>query len=417
VPIEPTCREDTSDIYVARQPILDQRKNLFAYELLYRSSRENVFDGTDSTTATSRVISNAFLTIGLERLVGERRAFINFDRNMLTRGLVELLPRANLVVELLEQITPDEEVLASCRSLKSKGYLLALDDFVCAEGLESLLELADIVKVDFRLTSERERRLLTNKLLDWDVQLLAEKVETQDEFDTASDLGYTLFQGYFFSRPVIVEGRQIPGFKLNYLRILREVGNPTLDFARVEDVLKSEVSLLHKLLRYVNSAQFRWAREVESIRHALALLGETELRKWIALVTMSGLASDKPLQLVVDAVTRARFCEKMSAPVGLASRSSELFLLGLYSLLDALLDRPMAEIVDDVHLADDVRATLLEEPVKTRGLAETLCLARAYEKADWGLLESAAMKMNINVGTVADTYLEAVEWADGNFNS
>ncbi len=415
--IETTCRTDTNEIYVARQPILDQQKNLFAYELLYRSSRENAFDGTDSTTATARVISNAFLTIGLERLVGDRRAFVNFDRNMLTGGLVELLPSTQLVVELLEQITPDDEVLASCRSLKSMGYLLALDDFVCADGFESLLELADIVKVDFRLTTEQERPLLTRKLRGWGVQLLAEKVETQEEFETASDLGYTLFQGYFFSRPAIGEGRQIPGFKLNYLRILREVGNPDLDFDRIEDVLKCEASLLHKLLRYVNSAHFQWSREVESIRHALALLGETELRKWIALVTMSGLASDKPQQLVVDAVTRGRFCERFSARVGLASRSSELFLLGLYSLLDALLDRPMAEIVDEVQLADDIGAALLDEPVKTRGLAETLCLARAYERADWALLESTTKKMRIGVGAVSDAYLEAVEWAETNFST
>jgi EAL and modified HD-GYP domain-containing signal transduction protein len=412
-----TYQTGASEIFVARQPILDQQQNLYAYELLYRSSRENAFDGTDSTTATSRVISNSYLTLGLERLVGDRRAFINFDRAMLTGGMAEMLPSANLVVELLEEITPDDEVLASCRSLKSKGYLLALDDFVCADGFESILQLADIVKVDFRLTTEQQRRPLTRRLLGWGVRLLAEKVETKAEFDSAARLGYTLFQGYFFSRPDIVEGRQIPGFKLNYLRILSEAGNPALDFDRIENVLKSEASLLHKLLRYVNSAQFRWTREVESIRHALALLGERELRRWIALVTMSGLAEDKPQQLVVDAVTRGRFCEKFSARVGLASRSSEMFLLGLYSLLDALLDRPLAEVVAEVHLADDIAAALLGEPVKTRGLAETLCLACAYEKADWALIEATTRKLNASTDAVATTYLEAVEWADTSFNS
>jgi len=407
----------SDEIYVARQPILGLNQELHAYELLYRSSRENVFDGSDATTATSRLVTNSLLTIGLEHLVGEKRAFVNFGRKLLVDGYAQLLPKGAVVIEILEDIEPDAEVLRACEDLKRKGYTLALDDFVSADGYEDLLQLADIVKVDLRLATVEQQRELINRVSSLSLGLLAEKVETHEEFAAAAELGYTMFQGYFFSRPQIVPGRQIPGFKLNYMRILKEVSNPELDFSRIEQVVKSEASLVHKLLRYVNSASFGWKRDVESIRHALALLGETEIRKWISLATVAGIASDKPQQLVIDAVMRGRFCESLSRTLGLAARSSDYFLAGMYSLLDALLDQPMSEVVEEVHLAGDVREVLLGKPAATRGLGEALALARAYERADWDAIDAVAGSLGLGLQEIAQSYLEATEWADQVFKS
>ena len=400
------------EVYVARQAVLDREQHLFGYELLYRSSRKNVFDGLDSTKATSRVISHSFMTIGLERLIADRRALINFDRNMLVSGYAAILPKKSVIVEILEDVTPDVEVVAACRKLKHCGYQLALDDFVGGDGFEPLIELADIIKVDFRLTSPSVQAGFAKQFNNRGIVMLAEKVETQQEFQRARDMGYSLFQGYFFSKPAIVTGREVPGFKLNYLRILKEINNPDLDFDRIEEIVKYEASLVHKLLRYINSATFGWNREIESIRHALALLGEKEVRKWISLVAISGLAGDKPQELVVNAVIRGRFCELMSSDIGLSQRQSELFLMGMFSLLDAVLGMPMQEILGEVHLADDVRDTLLGKAARTRGLKEVLGVVRAYETADWAAMEEIAQSVGLSASSLSQTYMDSVEWAD-----
>lgn len=406
---------ELSAVYVARQPILNRDQGLFGYELLYRSSLKNAFDGIDPTQATSQLISNSYLTIGVDRLVANNRAFINFDREMLVKGYAAMLPERSVVVEILESVQPDPEVIQACRDLKSRGYQLALDDFVCEAGYEPLVELADIIKVDFRMTSEPTQAEFSSLYGGRGIKMLAEKVETQEEFLRALEMGYDYFQGYFFSKPTIIIGRQVPGFKLNYLRIIKEINNPQLNFDRIEEIIKYEASLVHKLLRYINSASFGLRRQINSIRHALSLLGERELRKWVALAALTGLAGDKPQQLVVNAVIRGRFCELISVDLGLLQRQSELFLTGMFSLLDAILDMPMEEVVAEVQLTDDVRDTLLGRTPATRGLKESLELARAYEVADWAAIERIAESLNLRPGTVAETYVDSVEWADGVF--
>jgi EAL and modified HD-GYP domain-containing signal transduction protein len=286
---------------------------------------------------------------------------------------------------------------------------------VCEAGYEPLVELADIIKVDFRMTSEPTQSEFSSLYGGRGIKMLAEKVETQEEFLRALEMGYDYFQGYFFSKPAIIIGRQVPGFKLNYLRIIKEINNPQLDFDRIEEIIKYEASLVHKLLRYINSASFGLRRQINSIRHALSLLGERELRKWVALAALTGLAGDKPQQLVVNAVIRGRFCELISVDLGLLQRQSELFLTGMFSLLDAILDMPMEEVVAEVQLTDDVRDTLLGRTPATRGLKESLELARAYEVADWAAIERIAESLNLRPGTVAETYVDSVEWADGVF--
>ncbi len=406
----------SNEVLVARQPILGRHEELYAHELLYRSSRRNAFDGTEASVATSRLINNTFLTIGIEKLSSGKRVFINFDRQLLVNGYAELMPNELVVVEILETVTPDAEVIEACRKLKSKNFLLALDDFAGDSAFEPLIEMSDIIKVDFLLTSEEQQEEIAQRYGHNKIRLLAEKVESRQEFERARRIGYKYFQGYFFSKPLLVAGKEVPGFKLNYLRVLKETSAPELDFNKLEDILLHEPSLVHKLLRFINSAQFGWDRKIESIRHALTLLGEKEIRKWVSLVAMSNLASDKPLKLVTDAVVRGRFLEILASQLGLGHRKQELFLLGMFSLLDAVLDQPMEKIVSEVLLPDDVQDVLLGRTVRTQYLTEALALARGYEGADWPVIERMAAAIEVPLEMVARSYATSVAWTDAIFH-
>jgi len=388
---------------------------VFGYELLFRSGFESAFDGTDPTRATSQVITASFFALGVERIVGRRRAFVNFDRELLLRDCVSMLPRRVAAVELLESVRPDPEVLAACRRIKERGYLLVLDDVVRLADVESLLELADIVKVDFRRATLAEQGRLVRRCRQAGIQILAEKVETQTEFRRALDLGYDLFQGYFLARPVTIVGREIPALKWHYLQILQEISRPELDYQRLETLIKQEVALSYKQLRYINSAAFGWRGPIRSVKQALVLLGESECRKWLSLVALPALAQDTAEELVVQAAVRARFAESLAEWVQLSHRRSDLFFMGLFSLLDTLLDRPLEEALGGVFLPDDVRDALLGKAPEGSRPAQVYALVRAYEAAQWESVERTTRELNLPAGSVAALYIQAVEWADKAF--
>ncbi|MCP5116220.1 MAG: HDOD domain-containing protein, partial [bacterium] len=300
-----------TDVFVARQPILDQRQEVTAYELLYRAGGEIAVNELDPTVATSSVIVHALHTIGLGRLVGRHKAFIKFERGMLVKGVATLLPPRKVVIEVLRGTAEDEEVVAACTDLKNKGYELALDGFTGELHCPRLVELASILRVDFQSTTPAIAERLAERYGRRGMRMLAKKVETPEQFTSARDMGYELFQGYFFAKPRIVAGSEIPEFKLNHLRVLEAVNQPLIEFDRLSEVMRFEPAMVHKLLSYVNSASHGLRREIESIQHALALLGEREVRKWVSLVVVAGLAAGKPRQLVVNSVVRGRFCEQL----------------------------------------------------------------------------------------------------------
>jgi EAL and modified HD-GYP domain-containing signal transduction protein len=240
-------------------------------------------------------------------------------------------------------------------------------------------------------------------------------VETPEQFRQAYQMGYSYFQGYFFARPVIISGRDIPAFKLHYLQILKEINLPELDYQRLENMIKQEVSLSYKLLRYINSAAFGWRGPIESIRQALVLLGETESRKFVSLVALPSLAQDKPEELVVTAVIRARFCESIAPRVGLSRRKADLFFLGMFSLLGVIMDRPLEEVLAEVGLAPDVREALLEKSCGRNPPGWILELVRSYEAAEWDRLAQAARHLRLPAEVIPDLYLDSVHWADSVF--
>lgn len=398
--------------FVARQPIFDRGLRVYGYELLFRSSLENVFSNPDGDHASSKTIADSFFLLGFENITQGKKAFVNVTREVLLRDYVSLLPKELTVVELLESVEPDAEVIAACRLLKAKGYLLALDDFVYEERYAPLLALVDIIKVDVLATNLEEQQSLIDQLACPGLSFLAEKVETREVFQQAMEMGYAYFQGYFFSRPEIVTGRDVPGFKLYYLQILQEIHQPELNFKQLEKIIKRDMSLSYKLLRYINSAYFGRRNQVTSIKQALALLGEKEVKKWASLVVLVSMAQDKPEELVTQAIVRAKLCESLAASVGLAHRVEDLFIMGMFSLIDAILDRELAEVLEELPIASDIKVALLDG---NNSLHKVYQYVLAYENADWKKLSAQASGLGTDESLLPQLYIDAIQWVNESF--
>jgi c-di-GMP-related signal transduction protein len=390
------------DVLVARQAIFDRDRRVYGYELLFRSdAAQNEFDGSEGGLATQQVVANTLLVIGLDNLVGNKKAFVNFGRGPLLQGWYASLPSASTVIEVLETVEPDAEVLEACRNLREQGYQIALDDFVLRPGWECLLDVADLVKVEIQSISRPQHIQLLRSCKARGLEMLAEKVETYEEFEWARQAGYDYFQGYFFARPVIVRGRKIPAAKVHCLRLLQEAQRPELDFERLEMLILEDVSLSYELLRYVNSPLFTLTSSVRSIRQALLFFGEKELRKWIVLATLARTAADKPSELIRHSLVRARFCESVArlAKTGLEQPA---FLTGLFSLLDALIDRPLDETLSNMGLAPEIAAVLNGNARELDPLAGVYHLARAYEVADWPRVEEVGLQIGVPALSLRD---------------
>lgn len=394
---------------VARQPIFTRGESVYGYELLFRSSLDNLFDGKDGEAA-SRAVADHLITLGQSLTCG-RQAFINCTAQFLLRGFVKLLPPGNTVVEILETVEPDPEVVCECRKLKQAGYQIALDDYVVQTRLDPFLELADIVKVDFIQTPLTIRKNLIGELAPRGVHMLAEKVETRQEFEEALDAGYDYFQGHFFSRPQIVEGRRLSVSKVNALQILKVVCEPSADLIELEHAITHHLPVCYKLLRYVNSPFLGLRCEVRSVRHALALMGQDEVRRWVSLAVTLSIAEDRPPELITTALVRARSCELLASQLhrhGSRLDASTAFLLGMFSVMDALLGQPLNEILDQVALPSDVREALRGNASGLRDLYE---LVYAYEQGNWMVVSSCLEKLQIEEMLLPVVYFEAVDWA------
>jgi len=402
------------EIFIARQPIFDRQQQVYAYELLFRSSLENFFNHPDLDQASSKVALDSFFILGIDTITGGRKAFINVTREILVNGYVALLPRETAVVEVLEMVEPDPEVLAACRKLKRAGYTIALDDFVDHEKYRPLVELADIIKVDFLSTEKTEQKALVDRYAPRGIHLVAEKVETREVLQEAMQMGYTYFQGYFFSKPTIISAKEVPGFKLNYLRILQEINRPRLDYEKLEEIMKTEMSLSYKLLRYINSAFFGWRVEIRSIKHALVMLGESDFKRWASFISLSNMGKDKPNELVFQAIMRGRCLELLAPLVRLSERAQDLFLMGIFSLIDAIVDRPLSDILADMPIAEDVKAALLGEKGPLREIYE---LMFSYEQGNWTQFSELAIQKRIDENEIPPLYRKALEWTTQSFSA
>ena len=393
--------------FIARQAIFDTKEHVYGYELLFRSGEENRCIANDLDDANRDVVDN-LLNADAKTLTVGRRAFINCTRDFLVGEYAVLLPKEDVVLEILETVEPEAEVLAACRKLKDLGYVIALDDFVYAEKFRPFVELADIIKIDFRLSPPDERRQAVGRFAPFGIRMLAEKVETRTELAEAHESGYVYFQGYFFCQPQIVPSRYIPAFKLHYLQILQAISKPELDRSEIESLIEREVSLCYKLLRFVNSALFGFTREVKSIGHALNLLGDRAVKKWAMVAAVLGMADNQPNELVLTALTRGRCCELLTGRPGARCDQHNMFLLGALSLMEPMLGRPLPEIVAEIALPELVRAALLG---KLNPYRETLDLIKAYEAGQWSEVSRLALSLSYREDDLSATYVAAVDWA------
>jgi len=396
------------DVYVARQPILDRKKTLFAYELLFRNGFDNYMPKIDGDTATTKLLSSSFFTIGIDKISAGKRTFINFTQNLLETDLPMLFPRETTVVEILEDVSPNASIIEACKRLSMSGYYLALDDFVFNRDLEPLIELADIIKIDFRITPADEIKKILHMVGNKKIKFLAEKVETNEEFNNALTMGFEFFQGYFFSKPEIIQGKEISSSAIQYLIFMIEISKPSFDLNKLEEIISRDISMSYKLLRHVNSSYYKRGANITSLKQALLLMGRDEVSRFVTLIGLSKLASNKPDELIRSACIKAKLCEKLGVASGCYSDRDELFILGLFSNLDAILDQPMEEIMDRLPLSNDVKDTLI---ARKGELADFLNLAECYEQGDWAGVKEYAAKCCLEESTIPGFYEEACAWA------
>jgi c-di-GMP-related signal transduction protein len=397
------------EIFVARQPIFDRRQEAYGYELFFRSSLDNAFHHDDLDQASFEMLHTSLLGFGLDVLLGDKVGFVNASREVLLQEFYLVLPRDRTVIELVASVEPTPEVIAACQGLKRAGYRLALDDSVHRPSMAGLAEMADIIKVDMLSTGHAERQALVREFSPRRVSLVAKKVETRAQLAQAMDEGFTHFQGFFFCEPEVLSAADVPAYKGNCVRFMAELNRPELDLDRLEKIIKQEVALAVKLLRYLNSAGFGWRHEVTSIKHALRVLGESATRKWCSLMALTVMGEDRPSQLVVSSLVRAQFAELVGREGGMAARSIDLFLTGMLSTLDALIGRPMAEALAQIPVAQEIRDTLLG---RTTTLSPTWGLVLAYERADWDQVKQLADAADISAGRLPGLYRDSVQWVD-----
>jgi len=395
--------------YAARQPILDKNKKLFAYELLFRDSIDNVFPDIDGDEATSKIIEASKFNVGISDFTGNKIAFINFTLETLTQGYAEMLTNEEVVIEILETVKPGKKLLAVCKGLKDKGYIIALDDYEHQKVWAHFYPFIDIIKIDIQKTDLTEIKDIISAIETHPhIKLLAEKVETHEEYDKAMQLGFEYFQGYFFAKPEMVKTKSLNPSQIAMAELLYETSKPELDLKSITRVFEHDVSLSYKLLRYANSPIFRRRNEIGSIKQALVILGSGELKRFIGLMFAVTANPDKPSELIKLAMARAKFCELMASSIPKLD-SSIAFLTGLLSMIDAILDEDLETVLAKLPLSHDIKDPLLTR----KGLmAALITLVELIEQAQWDKTTFVIDKLKLNKEKVVKCYNESIAWAD-----
>lgn len=399
------------NFYVARQPILDKDKNLFAYELLLRDSLENVFpQSINDDEATAKIIEGLEFNLGLESLTQGTLAFINFTHDSLIDGYPLLLEKDQIMVEVLETAKPNKKLLTACIHLKEKGYSIALDDYEHDPAWKHFFPYVDIIKLDYSLTSEQQFQEIITAISPYShIKLLAEKIETHSEFQHALSIGCEYFQGYFFSRPEVIKTVAFNPSQFAVVKLMSEINKDELDLKKITSIFEDEVNLSFKLLRYVQSPIFKRDTTVQSIKQALLVLGINELRRFICLLFTAQFSIGKPKQLTVMALARGRFCELMVKAILPTHSQSSAFLIGLLSLIDAMVDGDIQELMDKLPLHDDIKNAIISRKGES---ANFLKLCELFEKADWQKIELFCQKINVAREQSDLLFQEAITWAD-----
>ncbi|MGB1199091.1 MAG: EAL and HDOD domain-containing protein [Thalassotalea sp.] len=396
--------------YAARQPILDQDKNLFAYELLFRDSIDNVFPDIDGDVATSKMVEASQFNVGVSDFTGNKPAFINFTQETIEQGYPTMLTPEEVVVEVLETVKPGKKLLSLIKDLHEKGYTIALDDYEHQNVWGHFFPYINIIKICWRETCQKDMAVIKNAIADFPhIKLLAEKIETHEEYNQAKELGCELFQGYFFAKPEMVKTKSLSPSQMAMAELLYETSKPELDLVSITSVFQRDVSLSYKLLRYANSPIFRRRSEISTIKQALVTLGAAELKRFLGLMFATNVNPDKPTELINLAMARAKFCEFTAGELTKPLDTSTAFLTGLLSMIDAILDESLENILDKLPLAQEIKDTLLTQKGPMAALIKLVVL---IEQAQWDKTSLVMEKLGLDKDKVIKSYNESLAWAD-----
>ncbi len=409
------------EVFVARQPIFNKNEQIVAYELLYRNRRENFFPQVDSDNATVDVLVNSFLSIGIEEVTQGKPAYVNFTSNLLYSNVLDLINPDKVVVEILEDVKITPEIVQRIKELKLRGYKMALDDFILSDAFiknDNVFNYIDYIKIDFLSTPLLKRMEIENEIKEKypHIQLLAEKVETRNQYEIAKHSGYVLFQGYFFEQPQILSTTDIPPNIIQYLQVISMLKEEEPDINLLSENIERDISLTYKLLQLINNSNKRSKSKVRSIKQAVLLMGLTELRKWMYLLAMRegqmDQDNDSKKEIIMSSLFRAKVCEKL-ARYNYEENFSEYFLVGLFSLIDALLERPLWTILKQLPFSNEIVETL--SGTRTR-MEPYLKLSIALNKAEWDKVESLAEELVIPIEIVMKHYTDANNWVKDSFD-
>jgi EAL and modified HD-GYP domain-containing signal transduction protein len=402
------------EVFVARQPIFTRNEELFGYELLYRNNIENQFPDMNGDKATADVLINGFLNIGFENLAKGKPCFINFTEKLLELRLPTYFNPNEVVVEILETVEPSFRLLEICKELKELGYRIALDDFIYNDKniyFYALMRYVDIIKVDFRSTTVEERKKIEQLAKGAEIKLLAEKIETREEFKQANSYGYDYFQGYFFSEPVIVSTKDVPPYFYSYYQIVRILSQPEPNVEKISKLIEQDLSLSYKLLKLINSPVYGLTQKIKSIRQAVVLLGFDEINKWMSVLAVRGTTGSNnefSKEIISISLTRAKTCELLALHNKKLYPISEYFIVGLYSLMDVLLNMSMEQILSSLPFHEEICDAILG---KENHLGQILKLSIEIEKGNWKNIKERCSLLGVNEGFVYSNYKEAFRWS------
>ncbi|AYE35063.1 EAL and HDOD domain-containing protein [Clostridium septicum] len=400
------------DIFIARQAIYNKNEKVVAYELLYRSSLDNKFDSSvKPEEATYKVIQN-ISSFGLDKLTNNKMALVNFPEEVINSNMATLLPKEKVIIEVLENVKPTKEVIDNLRFLKRKGYYVALDDVSNLNQVMKFINIVDIIKVDFKLSTKEERKEIANFFMKnnfklYNIKLLAEKIESKADFKEAIELNFKYFQGFYFSTPSVIIGEDIAVRNITIFNVLIELLKEEFDLSRIESIIISDVALSYKFLRFINSAYFSFVQEIDSIRQGIMLIGMEELRKWLSIVSVVEMRLSKSEEYANNTVIRAKFCEEVMAKINYKEKGNA-FMVGLFSDLHVMMRKDIQSVVDELPVSFNVKEALLG---KDNILRYILNLTLAYEELNTDLVYKISNRVGLNIDNLGQIYLNTIEWA------
>jgi len=399
--------------FVARQAIYDTEKRVFAYELLFRDGVSNCFPDISPDEATSSMLADSHLSIGVENICFNKVSFINFHQDTIIHRFPSTLDPMNVVIEIVESVDVTPEFITACEQIKQQGYKLALDDYDFSDAWVPLLPLVKYIKIEADIIDLNDPAIVSSirKLQNDGKVLIAEKVETLEAFEQYKAAGFDYFQGYFLSRPEMVKHKSLQVATSSILELVAASSSSTFDFKEINEVFEKDVGLTYKLMRFINNPLFNKRQTINSLHHAIRFLGEVELKKFIALLAIANLRGNKPVDLILSSLVRANFCKLMAKAMAHKENPPSSYILGLFSHMDALMDMPMAEIMKNLPFSDDVKTALCEIHTNT-DLALQLRICMAFERADWALIYEMSQKADIPEEALFNMYYESVQWAN-----